>query len=247
VGTEFGLSFSADSGAHWVRFHGMPPVPIRDLEIQKRESDLAAASFGRGFFIVDDYSALREITPEVLQSEGTLFAPGRKARLYDELRYYRAGGDDIGSPNPPFGAILSYYLRYDVDAGVGEEAPRVVVEVADGNGRIVRQLDASSRAGLHRVAWDLRESVAPNAPIARGPVGQGGGAPFAELLPGVANQEAQSAGRAPAGRGGGRGGRGSLVKPGTYTITLGKVVGGTFAPLGKPEKLEVVPLEASNR
>jgi hypothetical protein len=74
-----------------------------------------------------------------------------------------------------------------------------------------------------------------------------GGAPFAELLPGVASQEAQAAGRAPAGRGGGRGGRAGLVKPGTYTVTLGKILGGVLIPIGKPQKVEVVPLEASNR
>ena len=94
VGTEYGLSFSVDGGDHWIKIrNGMPPVPIRDLEIQKRESDLAVASFGRGFFILDDYSPLRQLTPQVLQSEGVLFAPGRKARLYSELGYYRAQGD----------------------------------------------------------------------------------------------------------------------------------------------------------
>src|SRR5439155_3786012 len=59
VGTEFGLSFAADGGAHWVRIKsGIPTIPIRDLAIQKRETDLVAASFGRGFFVLDDYAAL---------------------------------------------------------------------------------------------------------------------------------------------------------------------------------------------
>jgi hypothetical protein len=224
------------------------------LEIQKRESDLAAASFGRGFFILDDYSPLRELTPKVLQSEGTLFAPGRKARLFDELGYYRAEGDNIASPNPPFGAMLSYYLSSDVTSETELVLPgadvtsktKVVLQVADANGRIVRQLDAPSKSGLHRVAWDLRET-APNQNAQAGRGANAGGAPFSELLPGVAGQEAQAGGRGPAGRGGGRGGRGSMVKPGTYTVTLGKVDGGVLVPIGQPQKVEVVPLESSNR
>ena len=212
VGTEFGLSFTVDGGEHWIRIrNGMPPIPIRDLEIQKRESDLAAASFGRGFFILDDYSALRQITPQVLLSEGALFAPGRPARVYDEIGYYRAQGDNLGSPNPPFGAMLSYYLRDDV--------PGAVLQIADSSGKMVRQLDASSKSGLHRIAWDLRQTAPPTNP---------GGA--------VAGDQ-EAAGR------GGRGGRGGAkVKPGTYTVTLGKLVGGTLAPIGQPQKVEVVPL-----
>jgi hypothetical protein len=81
LGTEFGLSFTIDGGVTWMRLRGgMPAIAIRDLEIQKRESDLVAASFGRGFFVLDDYAALRQITPEVLASEAFLFArAGRPA------------------------------------------------------------------------------------------------------------------------------------------------------------------------
>jgi len=245
LGTEYGLSFTADGGEHWIKIrNGMPPIPIRDLEIQGRESDLAAASFGRGFFILDDYSALRQLTPEVLKSEGALFAPGRKARVFDEIGYYRAQGDNFGSPNPPFGAILSYYLRDDARTPVGAEAPRVVLQIADTNGRVVRQLEAAGQSGVHRVIWDLREApTPPAAPAARG----ADAAPFSQLLPGVAAQEVQAAGRGTGGRGG-RGSRGNLVKPATYTVTLGKEVdGGLLVPIGEPQKVEVVPLEASNR
>jgi photosystem II stability/assembly factor-like uncharacterized protein len=227
VGTEFGLSFTVDGGQHWIKFrNGMPPIPIRDLAIQRRETDLAAASFGRGFFILDDYSPLRQLTPEVLQSEGALLASGRKARLFEELGYYRSQGDNIASSNPPFGAILSYYLREDVPA-------QVVLQVADGGGRMVRQLDVSAKSGLHRVAWDLRESTPPNAQAGRGAVSLG--------EPGPDGQAGARGGR------GGRVSRGNLVKPGTYTVTLGKLFAGAVTPIGQPQKVEVVPLEASNR
>ena len=117
IGTEFGLSFTVDGGRHWVKLRGgMPVITIRDLEIQARESDLVAASFGRGFFVLDDYAPLRGLTPELLSQEGALFAPGRKARQYEALGYYRAQGDNIASPNPALGALLTYYLREDLPA-----------------------------------------------------------------------------------------------------------------------------------
>jgi len=232
VGTEFGLSFTVDGGKHWVKIKGgMPAITIRDLEIQKRENDLAAASFGRGFFILDDYSALRQITPEVLSSEGALFAPGRKARLYEEIGYYRAQGDNLAAPNPPFGALLTYYLRDNL-AGGTPDAPKIVLEIDDSTGKMVRQIDASSKAGLHRAVWDLREGGAPAPPQGRGASPGGGGQ----------QEEMPAAGR------GGRGGRGApLVKAGAYTVTLGRLATGALTPMGRPQKLEVVGLEPSNR
>jgi photosystem II stability/assembly factor-like uncharacterized protein len=247
LGTEFGLWFTVDGGERWIKIRtGMPPIPVRDLAIQKRESDLVAASFGRGFFVLDDYSALRQTTPEVLQSEGALFAPGRKARLIDELGYYRATGDNMASPNPPFGAILSYYLRDDGPTSSNADAPRLVLQIEDANGRLVRQLDASSRSGLHRIAWDLRESPPQPAPTAPAGPGQNAAA-FSQLLPGVAGQEAPAPVAGSGGRGG-RGGRvGAMVKPGTYTVTLGRLAADILMPIGEPQKVEVAPLEASNR
>ena len=258
LGTEFGLSFTVDGGQHWVKIrNGLPPTPIRDLEIQRRESDLAAASFGRGFFILDDYAALRQLTPQVLQSEGALFAPGRKARAFSELGYYRSQGDNLASQNPAFGAMLTYYLRDDVSA-TGADGPHVVLQIADSTGKMVRQLDGSSKSGLHRMAWDLRET-APQNP--QGGRGRGGDTPpTANLGAGASDQEPPAAGAdaAAAGRGargggggggGGRGGRGGgvMVRPGIYTVTLGKLAAGTLVPIGQPQKVEVVPLEASNR
>ena len=93
VGTEFGLSFTVDGGQHWIKIHnGMPPITIRDLEIQKRESDLAAASFGRGFFILDDYSALRQITPQVLSRKARCSPPAARRGLQRTRLLPRAGG-----------------------------------------------------------------------------------------------------------------------------------------------------------
>ena len=169
AGTEFGMSFSVDGGAHWVRIKGgMPTINIRALEIQKREGDLVAASFGRGFFVLDDISALRHLTPQTLAQEGALFPVGRPARLYNEIGYYTAVGDPT-DPNPPMGALLTYYLRDNI---TGDS--KVVLTVTDSSGKQVRQLDASNQAGIHRTPWDLREP-APAEQAGRGGRGGRGG------------------------------------------------------------------------
>jgi len=223
LGTEFGLSFTPDGGQHWIAVKGgIPVTPIRDLEIQKRENDLVAASFGRGFFVLDDYAALRQLKPELLSSEGTLLAPGRKARVYEESGLYRAQGDNVASPNPPFGALLTYYLRDD------EKEGRIVVTVADAAGKEIRQFDAPSRnAGIHRAAWDLREATTPVQPGQRRPQAGAGETESDAAPPGVRGFARQ----------------GALVKPGAYTVTLGRLLNNVVTPLGKPQTVEVAPLE----
>jgi photosystem II stability/assembly factor-like uncharacterized protein len=238
IGTEFGLSFTPDAGRHWVPLKGgMPITPIRDLEIQKRENDLVAASFGRGFFVLDDYAPLRQINADTLAAEATLFAPGRKARLYEESGLYRAQGDNMASPNPQFGALLSYYLRDDDKEG------RLVFTIADTTGKTIRQFDAPSRnAGVHRAAWDLRENAPapqPGQQTGRG----GGGIPSGDTGEPAAQPPAGGRG---GGGGGGRGGfnrQGPLVKPGTYTVTLGRLINNATTPLARPQTVEVAPLE----
>jgi photosystem II stability/assembly factor-like uncharacterized protein len=244
LGTEFGLNFTVDGGQHWVKIHGgMPTIAVRDLEIQKRESDLVAASFGRGFFVLDDYSALRSLDANTLAQEATLFAVGRKARSYDEIGYYRAQGDNVASPNPPMGALLTYYVREDAPSGA-----KYVLTVTDGSGKQVRQLDAVSKAGLHRTPWDLRE--APPAPAAQqtqrpaNPTEPGD--PEAEAQPGAGGRGGGRGGRS--GAGGGGGGRGfgrsgPLVKPGAYTVTLGRSVSGAVTAIGQPQTVDVTPLQ----
>ena len=120
AGTEFGVFFTVDGGGKWVKLQGgVPNIPFRDLVIQKRENDLVGATFGRSFYILDDYTALRYVTEEVLEHEVELF-PVRKAWWYIERR--TLGGREKASqgsafftaPNPPFGAIFTYHLRDEI-------------------------------------------------------------------------------------------------------------------------------------
>ncbi len=79
AGTEFGLFFTVDGGKKWVQLKGgMPPAQVRDLHLQQRESDVVMATFGRGFWILDDYSALREVSAQTMAEEARLF-PMRQA------------------------------------------------------------------------------------------------------------------------------------------------------------------------
>ena len=82
VGTEFGVFASRDGGQHWQGLKsGMPPIAVRDLEIQRRESDLVVGTFGRGIFILDDYSPLRDLTKPIADKPAAIL-PIKKALLY---------------------------------------------------------------------------------------------------------------------------------------------------------------------
>lgn len=118
LATEFGIYFSLNAGSEWIQMTGgLPTISFRDLAIQKRENDLVAASFGRGFYILDDYSALRKVTPEQMTREATLFKP-RAAWWYIPRSHLdfnspkgSQGAQHYTAPNPEFGATFTYYLK----------------------------------------------------------------------------------------------------------------------------------------
>jgi len=153
AGTEFGLFFTVDGGRRWVQLRGgAPTAQFRDLTIQRRENDLVAATFGRGLFVLDDYTPLRYLTNEALAGEGRLFPP-RRTRVYDELRQVVAAHGNYTMDNPPFGAVLTYYLRDGMPKGEGS---RIVLTIADSEGSPIAQVSGPTAAGLHRVTWGLR-------------------------------------------------------------------------------------------
>ncbi|TDF41962.1 glycosyl hydrolase [Alteromonadaceae bacterium M269] len=119
AGTEFGVFFTQNGGENWVQLKsGIPTIAIRDMEIQRRENDLALASFGRGFFILDDYTPLRESASAVKKSEATLF-PVRKTLQFVEYNPLglpgksMQGSDYYIADNPEYGATFSYYVGDD--------------------------------------------------------------------------------------------------------------------------------------
>ena len=101
AGLEFGVWFTVDGGQNWTQLKGgIPTTQARDLTIQRRENDLVVGTFGRGAFILDDYSALRELTPAAMTAEARLL-PLRDAYLFEELGQQQAAWGNVSTPNPP--------------------------------------------------------------------------------------------------------------------------------------------------
>ena len=159
AGTELGLFFTVDGGRHWSRLHsGAPTAQFRDLALQRRENDLVAATFGRGFYVLDDYTPLRHMTPRILAQQGSLFPP-RAARVYHELNYVPTAFGNVTTPNPPFGAMLHYHVR----EALTDNDDKIVLVITDTQGEPVSRITGPATAGLHRVVWDLRHSPQPQA------------------------------------------------------------------------------------
>ena len=245
AGTEFGVFFTVDGGQKWVELKGgVPQISFRDLAIQKRENDLVGATFGRGFFVLDDYTPLRDVSEEMLEQEGHLF-PVREALWYIEQRPLGGGekasqGDDFyTAPNPPFGAVFTYYLKEGLESrkeqrrksekALAEEGkdtpypgwdalreekrevpPAIVLTVSDVDGQVIRHIEGPTQAGFHRVSWDLRyPATTPYDPNA--------GDDFFGLP-------------------------GWLTAPGTYEVRMAKRVDGELQPLGESQRFQVVPM-----
>jgi hypothetical protein len=117
AGTEYGLYFTTIGGEKWIKLTGgLPTIQVRDLAIQKRENDLVVGTFGRGIYILDDYTPLRGLTPETLKQESALF-PVRNALSYIPAQPLGQNGKGFqgeaffAAPNPPFGAEITYFLK----------------------------------------------------------------------------------------------------------------------------------------
>ena len=155
AGTEFGLFFTIDGGRNWVQLKGgAPTAQFRDLNLHRRENDLVAATFGRGFYMLDDCTPLRYLGVETLIRNCSLLPP-REARIYEEHGYVVAAFGNYTTPNPPFGAMLHYYLR---DGFSQNESQEIMLAIKGGKGEAVRRITCPGTAGLHRVVWDLRRS-----------------------------------------------------------------------------------------
>ncbi len=114
AGTELGFYFTVDGGKHWIKLgSGLPDIAVRDIAIQEREKDLVIATFGRGFYIVDDYSPLRDITEEVIKEKEAIIFPIKDAKMFIRTGNgrYGTGAQYFLADNPDFGAVFSYYLK----------------------------------------------------------------------------------------------------------------------------------------
>jgi photosystem II stability/assembly factor-like uncharacterized protein len=249
AGTEFGVFFTIDGGDLWVKLSGAAPtIPFRDLVIHTRENDLVGATFGRGFWILDDYTPLRQVNADQLQKEALLFEV-RDADWYIpklplgdfEVNGKASQGDAFYvAPNPPFGAVFTYYLKDGMKTSLEqrreaekelqragqdtpypgwdelrreetEEPPAVVLTVHDAAGNVVRRIEGPVTPGFHRVAWDLRYPL--SSPWTSQPEGE----KYIDIP-------------------------GPLAAPGTYRVSLASRVNGQLTDLGLEQPFEVIPL-----
>ena len=188
IATEYGLFCSINGGNPWYPLKkGLPTIAFRDLEIQPRENDLVAASFGRGMFILDDYALLRTLRPgEPLSSQ---FFPVKDTWQYFERgdRGYSTkgvfGDNFFTAPNPPYGAIFNVFLenkafskkeRRKQAESAGKEGypsldslkaedfegkPQFFIAVRDENGNPIAQVPVANRRGVQQLTWDLSAEV----------------------------------------------------------------------------------------
>lgn len=116
LGTEFGIYWSPNAGSNWHRLGGgMPTIAVRDIKLHRRDNDLVAATFGRGFYVLDDYSPLRALSAGV-RADGAALMPVRDAWWFVPYQVGQATGrpelgtTDFTTPNPSHGALLTYYV-----------------------------------------------------------------------------------------------------------------------------------------
>ncbi len=117
AGTEFGCFFSNDAGKSWTQLKaGLPTIAVRDLEIQERENDLVLASFGRGFYVLDDYSPLRTFKEEMMEKKAVIF-PIKEALMFVDARPLglrgkgSQGANLYTAPNPEIGATFTVLIN----------------------------------------------------------------------------------------------------------------------------------------
>jgi photosystem II stability/assembly factor-like uncharacterized protein len=149
VGTEFGLFVSADRGANWTRWKGMPTVAIYDLVIHPRDNDLILGTHGRSIIVIDDITPLQQLTPAVLSAANHVFEIGPAVQYIPNENGWFLGGRSFRAPNRALGAFINYHLRTAAKDDV-------TIAISDASGNVVRRLTGPKTAGMHRVAWDLR-------------------------------------------------------------------------------------------
>ncbi len=244
VGTEFGVFFSINEGGEWVQMKsGIPTISVRDMAIQERENDLVLATFGRGFYILNDYTPLRVFKPEMLEKKAHIF-PIKDALMFVESRgKYGQGSTYFSAKNPPVGAVFTYFLKEtpktlkqqrkekekklakenkpipyptwdELRAEENEEAPYLLFTITDLNGNVIRKITTRPKKGINRIVWDF--SYHNPAPVRLQ------GNKFNPLADGRS---------------------GIMAAPGTYNVSMSLSVNGKLSELVPPQEFKTVALD----
>ena len=166
AGTEFGAFYSSNGGKSWSKLpNNLPTVAVHDIVIHPRENDLVIGTHGRGIYILDDITPLEKIAEASAAGPAYLF-PAKPVTLYNENGSFPGGrgaaaeGErTFAAPNPPYGSMLTYYIRDSIPRG-----QQVSLAIYDSTGKKVRDLTASAKQGMHRLTWDLRLAAPYSAP-----------------------------------------------------------------------------------
>jgi len=199
LGTENAIYVTFDAGDTWQPLQNdLPHAPVSGIVVQEHFNDLVISTYGRGFWIMDDITALRAMTPEVLNADAHLF-PLRPAYRFRGITAPSTPYDDptVGE-NPQYGASINYYVKQPVPAGG-------TLSISDSKGAVIRTMPVPGDAGLNRVYWDLRQTPSKVVRLRTNPL-------YDHELP-----LGPDGTRPPAG---GAGQQSLLSPPGTYTVKL---------------------------
>ena len=210
---------------------GTPNIPFRDLEIQRRENDLVGATFGRSFYVFDDYSYLRHVSERALKKNKFMIFPVRRAFHYIPERGNNGSQGDgfFSSKNPDFGATFTVYRRD------GFKSLRDKRKEAEGKAKSdwgdteipsFEDLKAEQEEERPNLYLSIRDKDGNFVRRLRGPGGPG----FSRIT-----WNLRAASRA-------SGGSGALVSPGTYSVVFEQEMDGRFQTIGKPQRFKVVSI-----
>jgi photosystem II stability/assembly factor-like uncharacterized protein/enamine deaminase RidA (YjgF/YER057c/UK114 family) len=197
LGTESAIFVSFDDGDTWQPLqNNLPHAPVSGIVVQEHFSDLVISTYGRGFWIMDDITPLRELTAATLAQPVHFFAPRAAYRFRPITPTSTSYDDPTVGQNPAYGASLTYLLKAPVTGGV-------TMTIADAAGTVVRTMRGTNSAGLNRVHWDLRYDPSSEFRLQTSPMYA------AHIVPGPEGRVAPGTSQLSI-----------LAPPGTYTVTL---------------------------
>ena len=195
VGTEFGIYFTIDNGENWIELKsGLPTIPVRDIAIQERENDLVIATFGRGFYILDDYSPLREVSAELENKDAYIF-PVKDALMFVQTSgKSNQGNTYFTADNPEYGATFTYFLKEvpktkaqlrkeeekelfkegkpipqpswrELQLEEQQEKTHLIFTIYDQDGNVVDQFTKAPSKGINRENWNMTYAATANTRI----------------------------------------------------------------------------------
>ena len=260
VGTEFGVFFTRDGGENWMQLKGgLPTIACRDLELHRRENDLVVGTFGRGFWVLDDYSPLRHADAQAMDTEEAILFPVKQAWMFFERTPWglpgkgSMGDQAFVRENPPVGAVFTYFLREGLQT---QRELRLASEkeIWQKGGDLQyptwEELREEDRENAPRVVLTVRDAAGGVVRRIEGPKGAGmhrvhWDFRYPSPEPTNLNPSAWNSPWADDSAG-------AIAMPGEYTVEIAKVVDGKWTELAGPvtfraEVLAQATLPASER